>query len=563
MGGADHADSGESWNPFIDPADMTTAQLVWAFVSYGYVLFTSSNMISDGSELLLLIPSAAGLVGSCVLPILGAVPDGMMVLFSGLGPDAQNQVSVGVGALAGSTIMLLTATWFMGMLGGRVDMVNGVPQYKPVGDQPKLSEGNWSLLGSGVSVQPLIAENAMLMIGTSMLYLIVQIPATLAEKDGLKTHEQAEKEGIWALVGAVCCAIAFFVYLYINYQKASKPDGLAENKRIEQVVAAINNGSASLMTVLSEFWQELDHKTMQETSHQSLLDNISEEKLRRLKRILLPFFGFYDENNDRTIDFHEFCMLLRDIRVNISKEEQAELFKRADTDGSGYMNFEEFTDCVARCAFNSFAMGDQVAPAASGRTQTVMADLLDDDEDEEEGEAEDIPEDLADLPPDVQQRKILQRSFMLMGMGTGLVLIFSDPMVDVLSEIGVRTDVPAFYISFILAPLASNASELVAAYSYAQKRTQKSMTISLSTLEGAACMNNTFCLCIFFVLVYWRGLAWQFTAETICIVVIQLIMGCIALSSKTMPFGLGIFVCMLYPLSLGGVYFLENVMGLD
>merc|ERR1712093_921908 len=141
------------------------------------------------------------------------------------------------------------------------------------------------------------------------------------------------------------------------------------------------------------------------------------------------------------------------------------------------------------------------------------------------GEAEDIPEDLADLPPDVQQRKILQRSFTLMGLGTGLVLIFSDPMVDVLSEIGVRTDVPAFYISFVLAPLASNASELVATYSYSQKRTQKSMTISLSTLEGAACMNNTFCLCIFFVVVYWKNLAWQFTAETITIVIIELIMG--------------------------------------
>lgn len=560
MGGAD---AEESWNPFIDPADMTTAQLVWAFVSYGYVLFTSSNMISDGSELLLLIPSMAGLVGSCVLPILGAVPDGMMVLFSGIGPDAQNQVSVGVGALAGSTIMLLTATWFMGMLGGRVDMVNGVPQYKTQDGQPKLSEGNWSLFGSGVSVQPLIAENAVLMISTSMLYLIVQVPATLAESHGYHMKEQAEKESIWALVGAVCCGIAFVIYLYINYQKANKPDGLAENKRIEQVVQAINSGSASLMAVLSEFWQELDHKAMEETSHQSLLDNISPDQLRRLKRILLPFFAFYDENNDRTIDFHEFCMLLRDIRVNISKEEQAELFKRADTDGSGYMNFDEFTDCVARCAFNSFSMGDQVAPTAV-RSQTLMADFLEGEEDDEdEGEAEDIPEDLADLPPDVQQRKILQRSFTLMGLGTGLVLVFSDPMVDVLSEIGVRTDVPAFYISFVLAPLASNASELVAAYSYAQKRTQKAMTISLSTLEGAACMNNTFCLCIFFILVYWRKLAWQFTAETICIVVIQLIMGCIALSSKTMPFGLGIFILMLYPLSLGGVYFLENVMGLD
>ena len=33
-------------------------------------------MISDGSELLLLVPSLAGLVGSVVLPVLGAVPDG-------------------------------------------------------------------------------------------------------------------------------------------------------------------------------------------------------------------------------------------------------------------------------------------------------------------------------------------------------------------------------------------------------------------------------------------------------------------------------------------------------
>lgn len=33
-------------------------------------------MIGDGAELLLLVPSLAGLVGSCVLPVLGAVPDG-------------------------------------------------------------------------------------------------------------------------------------------------------------------------------------------------------------------------------------------------------------------------------------------------------------------------------------------------------------------------------------------------------------------------------------------------------------------------------------------------------
>ena len=42
------------------------------------------------------------------------------------------QVSVGVGALAGSTIMLLTLPWFLAVLGGRVDIVNGRPNYRKV-----------------------------------------------------------------------------------------------------------------------------------------------------------------------------------------------------------------------------------------------------------------------------------------------------------------------------------------------------------------------------------------------------------------------------------------------
>ena len=54
-------------------------------------------MISDGAELLMLTPYSK-LVGSCILPVLGAVPDGAIVLFSGIGSDAQTSLDVGVGA---------------------------------------------------------------------------------------------------------------------------------------------------------------------------------------------------------------------------------------------------------------------------------------------------------------------------------------------------------------------------------------------------------------------------------------------------------------------------------
>merc|ERR1719324_2090791 len=103
---------------------MNGLQLLWATITYGYVLFLSADMIGDGAELLLLVPKYKDLVGSTVLPILGAVPDGMMVLFSGVGPlaVAQENVAVGVGALAGSTIMLLTLPWILSVWGGLVDM---------------------------------------------------------------------------------------------------------------------------------------------------------------------------------------------------------------------------------------------------------------------------------------------------------------------------------------------------------------------------------------------------------------------------------------------------------
>jgi hypothetical protein len=100
-------------------------QVLLLLCTYGYILFTASSLISNGSELLLLVPSLKDVVGSIVLPVLGAIPDGCIVFFSGLGPNAQEEISVGVGALAGSTCMLLTIPWFLAVFAGRVNILPG------------------------------------------------------------------------------------------------------------------------------------------------------------------------------------------------------------------------------------------------------------------------------------------------------------------------------------------------------------------------------------------------------------------------------------------------------
>jgi len=99
-----------------------------------------------------------------------------MVFFSGIGPTAQTQLSVGMGALAGSTIMLLTVPWFLSILAGRVDVVNGECVYKVPKGQPKLTTPG--MTQSGVSPDSAVPISCRIMIATCISYIIIQAPAT-------------------------------------------------------------------------------------------------------------------------------------------------------------------------------------------------------------------------------------------------------------------------------------------------------------------------------------------------------------------------------------------------
>jgi len=76
-------------------------------------------------------------------------------------------------------------------------------------------------------------------------------------------------------------------------------------------------------------------------------------------------------------------------------------------------------------------------------------------------------------------------------------------------------------------------------------------------------MNNTFCLGIFLVLVYVQGLAWKFTAETISILFVEIVMFILVSSTKVQKLAHAFFVLSLYPISLLLVWFLENICQLD
>lgn len=546
-------------------------QVLTLLVVYGFVLYTASGLIAEGSELLLLVPSLREIVGSIVLPVLGAIPDGCIVFFSGLGENAQEEISVGVGALAGSTSMLLTVPWFLSVLAGRVNLrpdgSGGVSAgYRRIfgsGRWAKLMpKGNMSLDGTGVEPQGMVAISGKIMALTASTYVVIQVAAfstgnffvAKQTESTIAAAAKAEK-----LPAAFCFAVAmaFFIW-YLWYQLTSTNSDEKDFKeaRVDAVATkAIMHGDISLSAAFKDVWAAADE------ADESTGLAVEQHKKDRLAHMLRIFYNHYDMNRDDAISSMELNSLMMDLGEHLSEGELDDLVAKMDSDRSGHIDFDEFV--AAMPGFIRSVNAKRSTVSSNGSSPPPLADEAGSGgEQGEESEEEEVPHDLRHDDPKTQINNVMRRSFTMMAMGTTLVLIFSDPMVDVLSDVGARIGVPAFYISFILAPLASNASELFAAYQYAQKKTSKTVTISFSTLLGAAILNNTFVLAIFMALIYLKGLAWTFTAETVSILFVEACMLYMS-QKKVQTLRDGYTVLALFPLSLLIVVVLENVFGLD
>jgi len=188
------------------------------------------------------------------------------------------------------------------------------------------------------------------------------------------------------------------------------------------------------------------------------------------------------------------------------------------------------------------------------------------DEDEDDSEDEECPDEYAaDKFKSVaeQQRVVRRAALRLCGVGTLIVLVFSDPITDVLNAIGDRLGVNAFYVGFIVAPFITNGSEVLASYNFALKKTQKSMVIANEQLLGAAIMNNSYCLFIFLCLIYFRGLYWKYSAETAAILICEAAMYFVAVKLKVHTLRTAAGVAALYPACILLVWVLQNVVGLS
>lgn len=425
-----------------------------------------------------------GLIGGLVLPILSALPDAIIIVVAGaFGSNPQAQLSIGIGTLAGSTIMLMTIPWSLSLILSRCDIRGGQSVDGTLTNK-------FSLTKTGTTVDDDTPTNAKVMILTSISYLIVQGVAFAYLKDP-DSGKSVEK---WfALVGFIVCFS--LMAAYCTYQVISPK--LQEKKMTEAKRSYLQK------RIIHHFIHNLTIKR-----------NLFQKGDNTQSQLITSDQNGNGENSPLISNEHK--KLPVDIKAMGLKWKK---------------NAHEQ------------AIQHQQQGSSNGET-SIQVDENDEKEEKEEGP--------------INKKKIALQSAGYLLLGTAMASIFSDPMVDVITSFGEKLDIGLFYISFIITPFCSNASELISSLIFSSKKKKANSSLCYSALYGSATMNSTLCLGIFFALVFFRNLTWEFSAEVVSILFVVVSVGLIGSTQKTMKTYLAPIVLSLYPLSLLLVFLLEK-----
>ncbi|WJX68527.1 hypothetical protein P8452_52885 [Trifolium repens] len=508
------------------PCTTTVFGNLFLIIVYGFLMYTAATFLSNGSELLLEI-LGPGIVGGLFLPILGALPDAMLILVSGLSgsPEvAQSQVSVGMGLLAGSTVLLLTIIWGTCVIVGKCDIEDSIAL-------DSTDTRGFSLTGSGVSTDIWTSYAARIMIISVIPFLIVQLPQILHSNSG---------RHLAVLIGfvvSVCLLISYC--LYQIFQPWIQKRKLEYIKHKHVIVGLLR------------------HLKMRSLGR--LLNDDGEPN----KEVIKKLFATIDENKDGHLTHGEMTALVVGIQFEEIDLEHDDAVRRImtdfDTSRNELIDEEEFVNGVCRWLH---AARRTRAPAGDAGPHTVKFLSNFHTETKREHDLLDVGGQSDDVSEGVENAKWISiKAGLFLLLGSLIAAAFADPLVDVVDNFSDATSIPAFFISFIFLPLATNSSEAVSAIIFASRDKRQTASLTFSEIYGAVTMNNVLCLSVFLALVYVRGLTWDFSSEVLVILIVCIVMGAFASFRTVFPLWTSILAILLYPFSLALVYVLDYQFG--
>ncbi|RZC74307.1 hypothetical protein C5167_049792 [Papaver somniferum] len=634
---------------------------LFMFVVYEYLLFLGEKCICLGSEIVFQM-LGTGVFGACAFEILGAFPEGMIILVSGLSKSkevAEEKVLTGVGLLVGSTVLLLTLLWGTCVILGKSDFsdVSVFNDSKSSALQKLwLGKPRSYLTGSGIVTDHETSYTARIMVVSIVPFIILQVPSQII-------HELSYGRQIIlliTLVVSVAFLLSYFVYQifepwiqkrrleylechnlmarvlrHVEKQATGKlltDEGTANIPVIERLFKQIdldvddcyhhwNSKNCSLKTnsdhMISkeEFvngfakWLAKNKNTVtsQRSYSQKFVDNLYQEKMVEYAKnklliqeilkyfqnntigklisdkgvpnisILQRLFEKVDLDHDNRLSHSELKKLVEAIQfgtVNLNVDVAVEeLIEELDTDGDHLINKEEFVEglskfLIANSNKDTWPETDKVEEVPLAITvvekekNSASRGVENEEKTSTSNKGTDEEEALALTSKgaiDKSWKTSCKAGFLLM-LRILIITLLAEPLIEVVQDFSNSTNIPSFFVSFVLLPLATNSRKAVSAIKAARRKKSRTMSLTFSEIYGSVYMNNVLGLTALLVIVYARDLKWEFTAEVLVVLIVCVVMGLIASFRTEFPLRTSYLAYVLYPLSLTMVYILNYVL---
>uniref|UniRef100_A0A0D6QRC5 EF-hand domain-containing protein n=2 Tax=Araucaria cunninghamii TaxID=56994 RepID=A0A0D6QRC5_ARACU len=496
---------------------------LFLMVVYGYLMFRAAMYMSNGSQMLLAV-MGPGIIGGLFLPILGAFPDALLVVVSGISGSketAQAQVLIGMGLLAGSSVMLLTALWGSCLIVGKCDLSD---DSLAVNSQ---DTRRFSLFGSGITMDKSTSKASRIMILSIIPFIIVQITQIIHSSSGKRITV------LVACITAISCLLCYCLYQVLEPWIQKRRIAYAKRKHM---ISVILRNVHSRMKHLGSLLREDDQPNVD--AIEKIFKTLDKDKDGYLSRGELRglLLGLELQDRHTTVD-----------------DALDKVMSEFDSTTDNQLDLKEFREGILQWLHVATSTVDQSARYSIKLSIFELRTIEELDFLQKEEEEELIEVD--------SPHKVYLKAVLLMLGGAILAGIFADPLVDAVDNFSDATNIPSFFISFIVMPLATNSSEGVSALIFASHKSKRTASLTYSEIYGAVTMNNTLCLGVFLALVYIRGLDWDFSAEVLVILIVVLVMGLLTSFRTTFPLWMSFIAFLLYPLTLAIVYVLDYILG--
>ncbi|XP_017980673.1 PREDICTED: uncharacterized protein LOC18594115 [Theobroma cacao] len=508
------------------PCSTTALGNLFLILVYGYLMYLAATYLSNGSEVLHVI-RGPGIVGGLSLPPLGALPNAMLILVSGLSgatETAQSQVSVGMGMLAGSTIMFLTVVWGSCVAVGRCDLRDSVAV------DGTITKG-FSLTETGVSTDIWTCYAARIMAMSVIPFIIVQVSQILNSTLGRRLAV------LIALIVSLSLLVSYCFYQVFQPRVQRRRLAFAKHKHFISGIL----------------------KHLEKTALGKLLDDNGDPNTEMIREL----FETIDENHDGSLSTSELKAFIIGIRfeeIDLDKDDALrKVMADFDISLDSLVQEGEFVRGIEKWIIEAKRTGGTYLEPNNGTFKFIdhfhkqakrEHDLLGSEE-----QTDEVVEDVEN-PGWTSLKAVL-----MLLLGTLIAAAFADPLVDAVDNFSIATSIPSFFISFVALPLASNSSKAVPAIIFASRKKKRTASLTFSELYATVTMNNVLCLSVFLALVYARGLTWDFSSEVLVILIVCIVMGAFASFRTTFPLWTCSVAFLLYPFSLALVYVLVYVFG--